>query len=191
MKKFPSRPAEALLFGPADHTPTLVRSAFANIGKFLLSASCLLATSTLWADNPPVFSFSIESTAAPGGFVSKGIALDTSRNLYALDSVSNRVVKFDSSGNYLLQWAADGIGIASDSANNVYVAYGSNPAFVNKYTSSGAFVTNWTASPSNPPSYSAPFNVRAIATDARNNIYTAWDAFSGFGGAAGGRTSSS
>ena len=65
-------------------------------------------------------------------YIPKGIAVDSSNNVYVVDPGNYRVEKFDSNGNYLTQWGSYGsgngqfytpIGIAVDSTGNViYVA---------------------------------------------------------------------
>lgn len=62
---------------------------------FLLTGWLALVT-PLRADNPPTFVFQIDSSAVPGGFQPLCIALDASNNLYVIDALNSRVIKFTS-----------------------------------------------------------------------------------------------
>ncbi len=73
------------------------------------------------------------------------VAVDSSGNVYVVDSYNHRVQKFTSSGVFLLEWGGFGSddgklyypkGIAVDSSNNVYVVDAYNHR-VQKFTSSG------------------------------------------------------
>jgi sugar lactone lactonase YvrE len=60
-----------------------------------------------------------------------GVAVDSSGNVYVVDTDNYRIEKFDSTGTYLAQWGSHGTGngqfnrpgaVAVDSSGNVYVA---------------------------------------------------------------------
>lgn len=85
----------------------------------------------------------------------RGIATDSSGNVYVTDSSSQRrIVKFDSSGNYQTQWGGSlnpygGLdlgtslyGLAVDKNNNVYVTDANNDRVV-KFDSIGGYQTSW------------------------------------------------
>jgi len=78
-----------------------------------------------------------------------GIALDSSANVYVVDSGNDRIQKFDSNGNFLLKWGIKGYddgqfdhpaGISIDSSDNVYVA---DAGKIQKFDSEGNFITKW------------------------------------------------
>ena len=80
-----------------------------------------------------------------------GIAVDSSGNVYAVDTGNNRIQKFGATGTFFRAWgdsgSADGrfnfpIGIDVDSSGNVYVADSTNER-IQKFTSSGTFMTKW------------------------------------------------
>jgi hypothetical protein len=112
----------------------------------ILLVSWLAVVTPLRAQNAPTYWFQIDSSAVPGGFQPRYLALDSSNNVYVA-----AVVKFDSSGNYLTQWGGYGsgngqfdepVGIAVDSGNNVYVVDTGN-CRVEKFDSSGGYLTQW------------------------------------------------
>lgn len=79
----------------------------------------------------------------------RGIAVDSSNNVYVVDGGNLRIQKFNSAGDYITQWGTNGtgdgqfqwpIGIAVDSDDNVYVT-DTNRLDIQKFTSSGTFVS--------------------------------------------------
>src|SRR5260370_25127193 len=92
---------------PDSQNPGSAAAGAACLPYLLIWCALLAAPQPLRADNPPPFAFSIESSSVPGGFNGlSGIAVDSSRNIYALDGGSNRVVKFNSNGVYSAQWGS-------------------------------------------------------------------------------------
>ena len=96
-----------------------------------LSSNAVLAVLPAAEFAPPTFVFQIDSSAVPGGFYPRFVALDSGNNLFVSDINNNRVLKFAGNGTYLMQWGSSGTnngqfygpeGIAVDSSNNVYVA---------------------------------------------------------------------
>jgi sugar lactone lactonase YvrE len=76
------------------------------------------------------------------------VAVDASGNIYAIDTLNNRIEKFNSNGQYLLQWGTlgtddgemDGPGdIAVDSGGNVWIADRHNNR-IDKFTPTGTFL---------------------------------------------------
>ncbi|PYE61986.1 NHL repeat-containing protein, partial [Aneurinibacillus soli] len=108
----------------------------------------------------------------------KGIAVDSSGNVYVVDTNNNRIQKFDSSGTYVTQWGSDGSGdgqfsypqgIAVDSSGNVYVV-DSNNKRIEKFDSSGTYITKWGSYGSGDGQFSYP---QGIAVDSSGNVYVA------------------
>ena len=89
--------------------------------------------------------------ATANSIVLSGIALDSSGNIYVVDTGNNRVEKFSSTGTFIAKWGTSGTGdgqfsspsgIALDSSGNVYVVDTGNNR-VEKFDSSGTFVSKW------------------------------------------------
>jgi hypothetical protein len=84
----------------------------------------------------------------------RGIAVDSSGNVYVADFNNDRIQKFTSTGAYLSKWGTPGsgdgqfitpIGVAVDVDDNVYVAdFGNNR--VQKFNSSGTYILKFTVS---------------------------------------------
>lgn len=81
----------------------------------------------------------------------KGIATDSSGNVYVTDAGNDRIQKFSSTGNFIATWGTSGSGngqfgnpsgIAIDSSDNVYVADSSNFR-IEKFSSNGDFIMKW------------------------------------------------
>jgi len=108
----------------------------------------------------------------------RGMAFDSSGNVYVTDFDNHRVQKFTSSGTFITKWGnsetGDGQfnyprGIAVDGSGDVYVTdYSSIP--IQKFTSSGTFITKWGGSGSGDGHFSVP---EEIAIDGSGNVYVA------------------
>ena len=75
----------------------------------------------------------------------KGLAFDTSGNLYAANSGTNTISKFDSSGGYVSMISSNlsgPVGLAFDSSGNLYAANNTSKT-ISKFDSSGNFLTSW------------------------------------------------
>ncbi len=80
-----------------------------------------------------------------------GVALDSSDNVYVVDTANNRIQKFTSEGQYITKWGSFGNGdgqfflptdIATDANNNIYVTDTLNVR-IQMFTSDGQFITKW------------------------------------------------
>ena len=93
-----------------------------------------------------------EEGAGEGEFkFPRGVAIDTTGNVYVADVLNHRIQKFDAAGNYLIQWGSEGMrngefkaphGVAVDTAGNVYVADRGNHR-IQKFDLEGKFIRSW------------------------------------------------
>ena len=109
-------------------------------------------------------------------FYPRGIAVDSSGNVYVVDMDNNRVQKFDSNGKFITKWGSYGNGdgqfsypayIAVDTSGNVYVV---DSGRIQKFDSNGKFITKWGSEGSGEGHFSAP---GGIAVDSSGNVYVA------------------
>jgi streptogramin lyase len=79
------------------------------------------------------------------------VAVDSTGNVYAVDTESNRIQKFGPDGAFITQWGAKGsgngqfnepYGVAVDKSDNVYVADYHNSR-IQKFDPNGTFITKW------------------------------------------------
>jgi DNA-binding beta-propeller fold protein YncE len=108
------------------------------------------------------------------------IAVDSSDNVYVVDSGNHRIQKFGSNGNFITKWGSEGTGdgqfngvngIAIDSSGNVYVVDTGNHR-IQKFGSNGNFITKWGSEGIDPEQFEAPWDV---AVDSLGNAYVADD----------------
>ena len=86
-----------------------------------------------------------------------GLAVDSTENLYVVDSGNHRVLKFNKAGNQIIEWGNFGTkngefnfyedmgtvcGIAIDSQDNIFVVDKGNYR-IQKFDSDGNFLTSW------------------------------------------------
>jgi DNA-binding beta-propeller fold protein YncE len=101
----------------------------------------------------------------------RGIAIDSSGNVYVADMSNARIQKFDSNGNFITKWGSNGTGygIAIDSLGNVYVVEWDNHR-VQKFDSNGKFITKWGSYGTGDGQFNDP---HGIAVDSAGNVYVA------------------
>ena len=105
-----------------------------------------------------------------------GVAIDSSDNIYVVDSGNNRVQKFNSQGTFIIAWGATGSdegqfnspqGIAIDSDDAVYVADWFNDR-IQKFDSNGNFIATWGMFGEGYGQFDGP---HGVAVDSTNSIY--------------------
>jgi sugar lactone lactonase YvrE len=105
-----------------------------------------------------------------------GIAVDSSGNVYVLDTENNRIQKFSADGTFVTKWGSSGdgdgqlgypSGIVVDSSGYVYVAdYGSSR--IQKFSANGTFVTKWGSYGAGDGQFKTPYG---IAVDSSGYVY--------------------
>jgi tripartite motif-containing protein 71 len=104
------------------------------------------------------------------------IDVDSSGNVYVVDSGNNRVQKFDSKGTFITKWGTNGTGngqfsspegIAVDSSGNVYVADTFNYR-VQKFDNKGTFISTWGTPGTDNGQFNSPVGVKV---DSSGNVY--------------------
>jgi len=108
----------------------------------------------------------------------ESVAVDSSGNIYVVDTGNNRIQKFSSAGDYLSQFGGFGTGngklrspsaITLDSAGNIYVADTGNNR-IQKFSSAGVYVSQFGTLGSGNGQFRSP---SALALDSAGNIYVA------------------
>ena len=127
--------------------------------------------------------------------VASQVRVDPSDNIWAVDEMTNTVIKFDPQGRVgmLLGRKAENVNVpprppagngagqptdlfdhptdvAWDAAGNIFVADGLGNARIAKFDKDGKFVKSWGKKGTAPGEFA---NVRSIAVDAQGNVYAA------------------
>jgi tripartite motif-containing protein 71 len=112
----------------------------------------------------------------------KGLAFDTSGNLYAANAGDSTISKFNSSGAYVSSGSIPAPlstpsphGLAFDSSGNLYVAYYSNNT-ISKFDASGAYVSNITTNLNGPYGLAFDSSGNLYASNINNNTISKFDA---------------
>ena len=139
----------------------------------------------------PVFSSKIPTSGSGSGSGNgqfnqpRGIAIDSSGNIWVTDTNNHRIQKFDSTGSLLLQIPPSGSGtnnnssvdgsfyhpqgIAIDSSGNIWVADTFNNR-IQKFNSAGVYQSKFGTLGNGDNQFNTP---RGIATDSSGNIWVA------------------
>ncbi|TGE37386.1 6-bladed beta-propeller [Desulfosporosinus fructosivorans] len=109
----------------------------------------------------------------------RGIAVDSTGNIYVADTSNNRIQKFNSTGTLLATWGTAGSGhgqfsnpsgiVVDNSTSNVYVVDTSNNR-IQVFSSTGTYLTQWGEYGSGNGQFSAP---SGVAVDSERNVYVA------------------
>jgi DNA-binding beta-propeller fold protein YncE len=108
-----------------------------------------------------------------------GVAVDSSGNVFVVDTYNDRIQKFDSNGNFISKWGSYGTGdgefewpedIAVDGSGNVYVVDLGNDR-IQKFDSFGNFITKWGVG--TIFCGLEAISGRAVAVDNSGNVYVA------------------
>ena len=106
------------------------------------------------------------------------VVVDSTGNVYVVDTDDNRIVKYSSTGTFIKQWGSYGTGngqfdypcgIAVDSSGNVYVADTDNNR-IQKFTSNGTYLMKWGSYGTENKTFNYPCG---IAVDSSGNVYVA------------------
>lgn len=108
----------------------------------------------------------------------RGLAVDTSGNVYVTDEGNQRIQVFSNTGTFIRTWGSSGagngqfafpFGVAVDHVGNVYVADTNNER-VQTFTNTGTFITKWGSAGSGDGQFNGPVG---IAVDHSGHVYVA------------------
>ncbi|HEY8224634.1 MAG TPA: hypothetical protein VIG25_05100, partial [Pyrinomonadaceae bacterium] len=111
-------------------------------------------------------------------FGAAGVAVDSTSNVYVVDSGNHRVQKFTSAGTFVSAFGSNGSGngqfsgpkgIAIDSTDNVYVADTGNNR-IQKLTTAGGFIAQWGTNGTGNGEFNLP---EGVGVDNAGHVYVA------------------
>lgn len=140
----------------------------------------VLSAGAAQAENPPTFSLKWGTQGSADGQFNRprGLATDSSGNIYVADTDNHRIQKFSSTGTFISKWGTQGTGIgqfyqpydvAVDSSGNIFVADTGNHR-IQKLSSTGDYIVQWGSFGTSDGLFSSPYSV---AADSAGNIYVA------------------
>ena len=144
----------------------------------LVVLSCIILIPEIWADYAYLSQFGSQGNGDGQFDGPSGVAIDSSGNIYVVDTNNHRIQKFNSEGVYLSQFGSEGNGdgqfawprdIAFDSAGNIYIADNVNYR-VQKFNSEGVYLSQFGSEGNGNGQFARPFG---IALDSSGNIYVA------------------
>jgi DNA-binding beta-propeller fold protein YncE len=106
----------------------------------------------------------------------RGIAVDSSGNVFVADSGNNRIEKFSNTGNFIRKWGSQGSGngqfnhpdnVAVDSSGNAFVVDENNQR-IQKFSSTGTFIRKWGSEGTGNGQFNCP---EGIAVDKSGNVF--------------------
>ena len=106
----------------------------------------------------------------------RGVAVNSSDELYVVDTGNHRIQKFADDGTFICKWGKEGVGagefkypqgITIDLLGNVYVADVGN-CRIQKFSSSGNFLLEWGSYGSGDDQFVSP---RGVVVDVVGNVY--------------------
>jgi DNA-binding beta-propeller fold protein YncE len=108
----------------------------------------------------------------------RGIAVDSSGNVFVGDTGNDRIQKFSNTGNFIRKWGTSGSGnsqfgeiegVAVDSSGNVFVADTYNHR-IQKFSNTGTFIRKWGSLGTGNGQFEYP---NGIAVDKSGNVFVA------------------
>ena len=106
------------------------------------------------------------------------VAIDSSGNVYVVDTDNNRIQKFDQNGNFITMWGTTGSNngqfayparIAIDNSDNIYVSEYVNSR-IQKFGPNGVFITTWGTFGDGSGQFDGP---AGIAVNSSRDVYVA------------------